>query len=126
MVGVDLSAVILEEANKSRPHLYNERRAGDITQIFRELKPINLCIAGDSYIYFGDLHPLFASMEDGLANGGYAAFTLENVDFENEELQVNRVVGRSFIVLLSPYDLAFVSGLLIIGCPSQSPIGDGS
>ncbi len=86
MVGVDLSAVILEEANKARPHLYNETRAGDVTQIFRELQPISLIVAADSYIYFGDLNPLFESMKESLGDGGYVAFTLENVDSDNEKL----------------------------------------
>ena len=86
LVGIDLSAVILEEALKARPNLYNETLAGDVTQIFPELKPISLIVAADSFIYFGDLHPLFESMEVSLADGGYIAFTLENVDVESEKL----------------------------------------
>lgn len=84
LIGVDLSAAILDEAEKLRPGLYNERIVGDLTDIFRERKPISLIIAADSYIYFGDLEPLFQAMEEGLEDNGLAAFTLENVDAETE------------------------------------------
>jgi predicted TPR repeat methyltransferase len=86
LIGVDLSPAILREAEKARPNLYNETIAGDVTKVFVNKSPISLIVAADSYIYFGDLEPLFASMEEGLAEGGFAAFTLENVDVENEEL----------------------------------------
>ena len=52
-MGVDLSEAIITEAKRSRPHLYNETRVGDVTDLFREMKPISLIIAADSYIYFG-------------------------------------------------------------------------
>lgn len=84
LIGVDLSEAILMEAVKARPKLYDETLVGDVTQVFRDQKPISLIIAADSYIYFGDLVPLFESMQEGLEDGGYAAFTLENVDVENE------------------------------------------
>lgn len=80
LIGVDLSEVILQEAQRVRPNLYNETLVGDVTQVFVEKKPIALIVAADSYIYFGDLEPLFHSMQKGLQEGGYAAFTLENVD----------------------------------------------
>jgi predicted TPR repeat methyltransferase len=106
LVGVDLSEAIITEAKRSRPNLYNQTRAGDVTDMFREMKPISLIIAADSYIYFGgemilgtlspfissiranilaDLDPLFQSMEEGLEDGGFVAFTLENVGKETEE-----------------------------------------
>lgn len=82
LVGVDLSPSIIEEANKARPNLYDETQVGDVTEIFVEKKPVSLIIAGDSYIYFGDLVPLFQSMKEGLMDGGVAAFTLENASEE--------------------------------------------
>jgi len=84
LVGVDLSPAIIEEAIKARPGLYDETKVGDVTEVFREKKPISLIIAGDSYIYFGELVPLFQSMEEGLMDGGVAAFTLENASDEFE------------------------------------------
>jgi len=84
LVGVDLSPSIIEEAKKLRPNLYDSTEVGDVIEIFRSMKPISLIIAADSYIYFGDLSPLFQAMKDGLADGGMVAFTLENVSTEDE------------------------------------------
>jgi predicted TPR repeat methyltransferase len=84
LIGVDLSQVILDEAEKLRPGLYDERVADDVTEVFRERNHVSLIVAADSYIYFGDLDPLFESMQDSLAEGAYLAFTLENVDAESE------------------------------------------
>ena len=86
LIGVDLSEVILEEARRLRPNLYDETVVGDVTQVFVEKKPISLIVAADSYIYFGDLGVFFQSMREGLEEGGFAAFTLENVD--GDTLQV--------------------------------------
>jgi len=83
LVGVDLSEAIIVEAQRVRPSLYDETRVGDVTDVFREMKPVSLIIAADSYIYFGDLVPLFQSMEEGLSDGGFVAFTLENVSEED-------------------------------------------
>ena len=68
-----------------RPNLYDTTKVGDFMEIFRSMKPISLIIAADSYIYFGDLVPLFQAMKDGLADGGIIAFTLENVSEEDEK-----------------------------------------
>lgn len=84
MIGVDLSQAIIDEAQKLRPGLYDEAIAEDVTDIFRTKTPISLIVAADSYIYFGDLVPLFDSMQEGLADDGLVAFTLENVDNESE------------------------------------------
>lgn len=85
LIGVDLSEAILEEAVKARPALYNRVVVDDVTEVFRREKPIDLIVAADSYIYFGDLDPLFEAMSEGLRSGGYAAFTLENVAIDTEE-----------------------------------------
>lgn len=85
LIGVDLSEAILQEAVRSRPGLYDEAIAGDVTEVFVEKRPLDLIVAADAYIYFGDLDPLFASMASGLQGGGYAAFTLENVAPEVEQ-----------------------------------------
>jgi predicted TPR repeat methyltransferase len=84
LLGVDLSEAILQQAVLLRPNLYDEVLVGDVIEVFRARAPISLIIAADSYIYFGDLDPLFSAMKDGLANNGYAAFTLENVSKETE------------------------------------------
>jgi predicted TPR repeat methyltransferase len=88
LIGVDLSEAILKEAEKVRPKMYDERIAGDLVEVFRAKQPVSLIIAADSYIYFGDLVPLFESMEESLVPGGFAAFTLENVSKVDEVRQV--------------------------------------
>lgn len=85
LIGVDLSATIIKEAEKARPGLYDTLREDNIMDVLSEIKPLSLIIAGDSYIYFGDLHPIFQAMEEGLDDGGYVAFTLENVAKETEK-----------------------------------------
>ena len=54
-----------------RPNLYDEVRVGDVTEVFRAEAPLSMIVAADSYIYFGDLDPLFESMGESLedANG---------------------------------------------------------
>jgi hypothetical protein len=85
LIGVDLSEAIMDEAEKLRPNLYDERVVGDVTEIIRAKKPVSLIVAADSFIYFGDLDPLFDSIQEGLdENNGYLAFTLENVSTEDE------------------------------------------
>lgn len=85
LIGVDLSQAILDTAQQKRPGLYDEAIAGDVTEVFVKKKPLDLIVAADAYIYFGDLDPLFASMAAGLNVGAYAAFTLENVGLEVEQ-----------------------------------------
>ena len=51
LIGVDLSQAILDEAEKLRPGLYDERLAADVTQVFRQRKPISLIVAADSYVF---------------------------------------------------------------------------
>jgi predicted TPR repeat methyltransferase len=86
LIGVDLSRAIVDQALQKRPGLYDETLVDDVTQVFRDrASKISLIVAGDSYIYFGDLDVLFESMQVGLADNGYAAFTLEDVSKEDEE-----------------------------------------
>jgi predicted TPR repeat methyltransferase len=89
LVGVDLSAAIIHEAQKKRPNLYDETHVGDIVEIFQQRSnKVSLIVAADSFIYFGDLDPLFESMANSLTGdgSGYVAFTVENVARESEEM----------------------------------------
>jgi len=66
--------------------LYDETVVGDIlTTLKKSKKKVSLIVAADSYIYFGDLLPLFSAMAEALEIGGYIAFTLENVSRESQE-----------------------------------------
>jgi len=86
LIGVDLSPSIIEHAKTKRPGLYDSFQIGDIKSILRDYvkQPISLLIAADTFIYFNDLNDLFASMKTGIEEGGYAAFSLENVSEESE------------------------------------------
>ena len=83
LIGVDLSQAIIDEAKTRRPGLYNRTVAGDVVKILNSMPShLDLVIAADSFIYFGDLDPLFSSIRYALSQGSHAAFTLEGVDSE--------------------------------------------
>ena len=98
LMGVDLSEAILQQAQTTRPNLYQELVAGDLIQVLEgpdHAQSLDLIIAADSYIYFGDLDPLFAAMVTGLvpvvaadspkhSPNAFVAFTLENVSNDTE------------------------------------------
>jgi predicted TPR repeat methyltransferase len=86
LIEVHVREAILDEAQKLRPNLYNERIAGDLVEIIRMKKPGSLIVAADTLIYFGDLEQLFDSIEEGLDDNGYVAFTVENVSTEDESM----------------------------------------
>lgn len=94
LIGVDLSLAIINLAKHSRPEIYTEFKTGDITTILHQYaqqeKKISLLVAADTFIYFNDLNSLFAAMEAGLEEGGYAVFSLENASVENEN-RLNQV-----------------------------------
>jgi predicted TPR repeat methyltransferase len=88
LIGVDLSQVILDQAVQLRPQLYDETLIGDVTVILQSPQfagRLQLIIAADSFIYFGDLDPLLTAISIGLERNAFVAFTLENVNVENEQ-----------------------------------------
>jgi predicted TPR repeat methyltransferase len=91
LIGVDLSRAILDQAVSQRPGLYDAVIAGDVIQTFHDkASSLSLIIAADSFIYFGNLDPLLAALHIGLTNdGGLAAFTLENVNVDDEHILVS-------------------------------------
>jgi len=95
LIGIDLSPKIIEHAKTKRPGLYDSFQTGDIKPILRDYakQPISLLVAADTFIYFNDLTDLFASMKDGIEEGGYAVFSLENVSEESEAM-LNAIVPQ--------------------------------
>ena len=90
LVGMDLSKKIIDEAKMKRPGLYDRTYIGDIVEGIRaEGGKIDLVIAADSFIYFGDLLALFESIRDGLRIKGHIAFTLEDVGKEDARILDN-------------------------------------
>jgi predicted TPR repeat methyltransferase len=87
LIGVDLSGTIIQQAQQKRPNLYDSVQVEDVAEFVRQQSgQVNLVIAGDSFIYFGDLDPLFDALSTGLAIDGYLAFTLENADASTEKI----------------------------------------
>jgi len=81
LIGVDLSQAIINEAKARRPGLYDRTVAGDVVEILAGMPAqLDLLIAADSFIYLGDLDPLFSAISTALSSSSYAAFTLEGVD----------------------------------------------
>lgn len=77
LVGVDLSAVMVEQAE--RKSLYDELVVGDIIEFCR-YRPAqyDLIVAADVLVYLGDLDQLFAAVAERLQPGGYFAFSSES------------------------------------------------
>ncbi|GMH52811.1 hypothetical protein TrLO_g8705 [Triparma laevis f. longispina] len=71
---IDLSLKIIERCKELRPKLYDEYIQGDFLEGLIEG---DVYVAGDSFIYFGDLKPLFKRMFEKLREEGYVVFTLE-------------------------------------------------
>ena len=95
LIGVDLSPSIIEQAKIKRPGLYNSFQTGDIKLLLQGYaqEQISLFVAADTFIYFNDLSDLFASLQAGIEDGGYAVFSLENVSQESET-RLNELVPQ--------------------------------
>lgn len=57
LVGVDLSPKMLARARAKA--VYDDLIAGDVGDVLRRLGPVDVAIAADVFIYFGDLAPVF-------------------------------------------------------------------
>ncbi len=84
LIGVDLSAAIIEQATIARPGLYDRTFSGDVVEVLMSMPSgVDLVIAADSFIYFGDLTALISAVSTALSPGGMIAFTLESVPAED-------------------------------------------
>lgn len=77
LTGVDLSARCLEKARAK--HVYDQVHHGDIVAYLGTCEPeaLDLVVAADMLIYFGDLEPVLASTGRALAPGGWLVASLE-------------------------------------------------
>jgi len=78
LIGIDLSEKMLELAAKK--NIYTTLRPGSIEDNITEFSDLDLIIAADSLVYFGDLADLFAKCYAALKEGGIFAFTVELSD----------------------------------------------
>jgi len=80
MTGVDLSPAMIAKA--SERGIYDRLITADITEAMREADAFDLILAGDFFIYVGDLANVFAAAARTLRGGGLFAFSLERHDGE--------------------------------------------
>jgi predicted TPR repeat methyltransferase len=81
MVGVDISAAMIEEA--SARGIYDRLITADIAGAMRdEVDSFDLLLAGDLFIYVGDLGDVFPAAARTLRKGGLLAFSLERHEGE--------------------------------------------
>lgn len=91
LVGVDLSPKMIEKARSRK--IYDELVMGDISSLpVSSGKTYDLIVAGDVFIYIGDLSPAFATCSSVLKPGGLLAFSTE--PGEDSETFALRTTGR--------------------------------
>jgi len=79
LVGVDLSPRMIEKARQRG--VYDELLREDVVEALRR-RPgsVDLVVAGDVFIYIGDLSPVFEAAAAALRPGGFFAFTIEVIE----------------------------------------------
>lgn len=87
--GIDLSEKMVEAARAKG--LYRRLAAGDAVAVMGETQgfsgPYDLVVAGDVFVYFGDLAPVFAAVRARLAPGGLFVFSVEHAETGEIELR---------------------------------------
>lgn len=85
LIGVDLSSEMLKIARKK--HIYDELIQQDMVEVLTKWdQQIDLITAADSFVYVGDLNPLFKNIYSALAKDGLLIFTLEKDLTQNFQL----------------------------------------
>ena len=94
LVGVDLSAKMIDKS-RSRG-VYDELIRSELVPAL-EARPtqFDVAVAGDVFIYVGDLRPVFAAVASALRPGGVFAFTLETIDAGDFVLRPSRRYAQS-------------------------------
>lgn len=86
--GVDLSTNMMAEAR--RKALYSQLREDELTVFLSsddDDAPYDLILAGDVFIYIGDLAPVFGGVRQRLEDGGLFCFSVERAEFGTYELR---------------------------------------
>lgn len=94
LVGVDLAPRMLEQARKY--HVYDELIQEQVAAVLRSRpQSFDLALAGDVFIYIGDLRDVFSAAELSLRSGGLFAFTIETIDAGDYVLRPSRRYAQS-------------------------------
>ena len=78
LVGIDISSKMIEMAQKRE--LYDELAVSDIKAALKKYRDVDLILAADTFIYVGDLKPIFKLARKALRKKGLFAFTVEQAD----------------------------------------------
>ena len=82
LIGVDLSSRMLEIAE--RKNCYDNLVEAEVVEfLLQNPKSIDLCLAADVLVYFGDLEAVLAAVYSALQEGGLFAFTVEATEEKN-------------------------------------------
>ena len=74
--GVDLSPLMIEKAR--RRDIYDDLAVGDLQTALEQTKQVyDVMLAADTFVYLGDLAPVFSPAFHSLALGGFFLFTVE-------------------------------------------------
>jgi predicted TPR repeat methyltransferase len=85
LIGVDLSEKMVEMAKQK--NIYDELHVSDIHQALQKQHDLDLIIAGDTFVYIGDLAKTFSDCKNALKKSGLLAFTVEKTSQYPYELQ---------------------------------------
>jgi predicted TPR repeat methyltransferase len=92
-IGVDLSDKMLQKAQQQ--NIYDDAICGDIVQALHDGKnKFHLATAADTFVYMGDLAPIFEAAAKSLRPGGILAFSAENMDESESGEFMLRATGR--------------------------------
>jgi predicted TPR repeat methyltransferase len=101
MIGVDLSPAMIAKADARG--IYDQLITADLATAMREYADtFDLILAGDTFVYVGDLEAVFAAATRALRDGGLFVFSLERHD------------GEGFILhskIRFAHSLAYIRGL---------------
>ncbi len=85
--GVDLSAKMIEQANVK--NIFSHTAVGDIVEFLQSgdlgAAHYDLIVAGDVFVYFGDLDPIFQAVRKRLGINRRFVFTVEKLTEDKEE-----------------------------------------
>lgn len=76
LIGIDLAKNMLQKANQK--NIYTDLHHISIEQAITEYSAIDIIIAAESFVYFGDLTNIFTNCYHALKPGGIFAYTLEH------------------------------------------------
>jgi predicted TPR repeat methyltransferase len=87
LAGVDLSAGMVARARERG--VYDRLVVGDAAAMLGREPPgiLDLIVAADALVYFGDLAPLFAAVARALASDGLFAFSVETCEGDGFKLE---------------------------------------